>query len=508
MADHVDLWAQNTAVNLRRFRDLPSVESFRDRGRDKAVIVCGAGPSLADALEVLRERNPTTTILIAVNSAVKFLVENRVKIDYALAVDGARENIIDHLAPKHLRDFPVILASNCHPDVIEQCQEKAFVASCLGGVLSFWQRCRLMRRWGLPFISGGNAFNAGVHIARHVFDARTFMFCGADLSQTEQYYIDKPSFNDDQLLFHVKHPGGKFWTNVPLYTYKLWLENFCESHRHDCVFMNCSGGILGWDDDKPLPYIQQRPLPEALALWEEACTEFKDVALREKHKYDLAYTSDRQDYLPTCAIELWSQLIQKGAAVTYQRALDIGCGPGFGIKIARMAGLEAYGCDIANLRSFWHENGVEDYCDIAPAHKLPFNDMAFDLIVCSEVLEHIPEELVDASLKEMARICNGHAVFTIAMTRVRGAKIDGRIEPHATIRPAAWWEARMHDAGFDILRKSTTRVKWKPFNTLYRTNGCAYTLVKRNAKTIPITPEAKLGYCWEENMGEKVNALN
>jgi SAM-dependent methyltransferase len=42
---------------------------------------------------------------------------------------------------------------------------------------------------------------------------------------------------------------------------------------------------------------------------------------------------------------------------------------------------------------------------------LPFPDAAFELVLCSEVLEHLPDPR--AALRELARVCSGHLLLTV-----------------------------------------------------------------------------------------------
>jgi ubiquinone/menaquinone biosynthesis C-methylase UbiE len=42
---------------------------------------------------------------------------------------------------------------------------------------------------------------------------------------------------------------------------------------------------------------------------------------------------------------------------------------------------------------------------------VPFADRSFDVVVCSEVLEHIPE--YRQALAEIARVCRGRAILTV-----------------------------------------------------------------------------------------------
>ena len=57
----------------------------------------------------------------------------------------------------------------------------------------------------------------------------------------------------------------------------------------------------------------------------------------------------------------------------------------------------------------WDAGGVDIVCDI---NKIPVNDNSFDNILCSEVLEHVPDPV--ATIKELTRILNkgGRLILT------------------------------------------------------------------------------------------------
>ena len=54
---------------------------------------------------------------------------------------------------------------------------------------------------------------------------------------------------------------------------------------------------------------------------------------------------------------------------------------------------------------------------LASATALPFDDGAFDAVVCLDVLEHIPAELRQQAVSEMARVCSGVVVIGCPIDR-------------------------------------------------------------------------------------------
>jgi SAM-dependent methyltransferase len=97
-----------------------------------------------------------------------------------------------------------------------------------------------------------------------------------------------------------------------------------------------------------------------------------------------------------------------------RRVLDAGCGEGHvtewltrALPTSSITGLEGRA---HALTAFTTRNpdaeAVEG--DITAA---PFDDASFDLVVCTEVLEHLPEPR--AALRELARVSGGHLLLTV-----------------------------------------------------------------------------------------------
>lgn len=69
---------------------------------------------------------------------------------------------------------------------------------------------------------------------------------------------------------------------------------------------------------------------------------------------------------------------------------------------------------------------------VADVERLPFADGAFDIVICCETLEHVPNPL--AALNELARVCRGRMFVTIPW--LPNTRINAR--------PAGWPDVESH----------------------------------------------------------------
>ncbi len=103
--------------------------------------------------------------------------------------------------------------------------------------------------------------------------------------------------------------------------------------------------------------------------------------------------------------------------------LDVGCGVGrHTISVALHTEVTAIGLDISRqdlqtARQRWEEFGVAGACHFirSSALKLPFEDHAFDKIICSEVLEHIDD--YPAVLAELYRVLKPGGRLAVSVPR-------------------------------------------------------------------------------------------
>lgn len=81
------------------------------------------------------------------------------------------------------------------------------------------------------------------------------------------------------------------------------------------------------------------------------------------------------------------------------------------------------------------------------------------MIVCTDVLEHIEPDLIDNVLKHQFALAERGAFFVIALRPARETLPDGR-NAHLLIRQPQWWLDSLMDAGWKIEKHETRKGLW------------------------------------------------
>jgi len=100
-----------------------------------------------------------------------------------------------------------------------------------------------------------------------------------------------------------------------------------------------------------------------------------------------------------------------------------------------------YGCGKATMSKFVDNVTNYDPCVDEFNHAIE----PHDLVVCTDVLEHIEPELLDNVLADIRRNAT-KAIYLIVATRPDSSKTlpDGR-NPHLIVKPGSWWLTKIKD---------------------------------------------------------------
>jgi SAM-dependent methyltransferase len=453
-----DIWHKNVELNLAHFDTIPDrVKSGRliadeiQNSHEKAVILVGASPILNDTWQDLLDVDRETFIIAATNSSAKFLIDHGVVPDYVFLADGQKGKWTLDLDEENLK-IALVCSPFAEPDAIANWKNRIIVMpfhTDREGLVD-----RLKERFGEPISQAGNAFNSALAFFTQVTDVRIYIFMGNELSFKKSYYNQGASINDASMYFYATDvEGQRVKTLIPLFQYKIWLENFMnESRLNKYFFFNCSKGILGVDvDGSQMPCVVNADLPSAMQQIKEAFVwELNDDIVKSKNIYDLMFASGR--YWPKNGAANWISMydaIKKNDVNPFNKALDVGCGHGFAIYEMVARGCNVYGADIADNMKSWKELKIEDRCKIAPAHDMPYADGEFDMVVCSDVMEHVPMDYIDASVKEIARVGCERFWFVIATDMDTPGKY--LMPSHLVIGDLAFWGGKIEAAGMKII---------------------------------------------------------
>jgi hypothetical protein len=173
------------------------------------------------------------------------------------------------------------------------------------------------------------------------------------------------------------------------------------------------------------------------------------LAVQEREKYAQQWASGYQKSICAQPLDLYVQ----STAHKWQTLLDIGCGNGLTAGLLRTAGFNCSGIDITLAGV---KQDASEFFE-SPVWQMPFADDEFDYTFSTDVLEHLPTEMVDASIQEIIRVSRQktfHCIATFPHER------DG-VDLHLTVQPIGWWKEKF--AKFNTKCIETTIVSREEF---------------------------------------------
>ena len=138
----------------------------------------------------------------------------------------------------------------------------------------------------------------------------------------------------------------------------------------------------------------------------------KEAELLEDHQRQMYFGSPWSRYWHGTRLQY---VVRIARNISFKTLLDVGCAEGYYIKILtdNRSNCIAVGLDIAkNYLLKAKKNVTKSLLVLGDAHHLPFKDKAFDLVLCSELLEHVVDQ--EAVLKELLRVSGNYVLLTVA----------------------------------------------------------------------------------------------
>jgi len=102
--------------------------------------------------------------------------------------------------------------------------------------------------------------------------------------------------------------------------------------------------------------------------------------------------------------------------------MDVGCGRAELVDYMQEKGFDAFGCDIVPALC------LEDHIDlIKTAADMPWPDECFDVVTCSDVLEHVDPAETYPVIEELRRITAQHLIVHVAWYEAKWKLEDGTV---------------------------------------------------------------------------------
>ncbi len=178
-------------------------------------------------------------MITATNSSAKFLVDHGVIPDYVILVDGQKGKWNLDIGEENLKTA-LICSPFAEPETIAAWKGPIYVISFYTEQEELAKR--LWERYGDPVGQAGNSFNCATSFFAQATKIKIYIFAGNELSFKKSYYAEGKSINDASMYFYATDVDGeRVRTLIPLFQYKIWLENFMwDSRGVGYFFFNCS----------------------------------------------------------------------------------------------------------------------------------------------------------------------------------------------------------------------------------------------------------------------------
>lgn len=102
-------------------------------------------------------------------------------------------------------------------------------------------------------------------------------------------------------------------------------------------------------------------------------------------------------------------------------------------------------------RAFW----VHEYDPVGDSHDVrPVN-----LVTCTDVMEHVEPECLEAVLADLARVTERLLFLVISTKFDKGRTLSDGRNAHLIVNDGPWWQAKFEAKGFKLKREWNTGVK-------------------------------------------------
>jgi uncharacterized Rossmann fold enzyme len=375
---------------------------------DEPVAIVGYGPSLRETWEELRQ----FTTIFSCSGAHRFLIDREIIPTYQVAVDPLPKNTVRLIGAPH-KAVQYLICSTCHPDVFDHLE---------GYDVTLWhcfaaeeeaQRILPHGEWALT--GGPDVGLRSIAVARFLGFRNLHIFGMDGSAPTHQGRHAGEHPNPLQPTWITEYEGRTFQTTPSMLEAARLVEH--ELQQLPDVKATFYGDGLIQHMAKFFKPVPQVPTLTAYSKLELISDEMR--ALNAKlHQQVPEYGMNGGRHAPIVLSLV--ETLKKASPHGIPSVLDYGCGKG----------------GLGRALPF----PIFEYDPAIPGKQE--NPRPADLVICTDVLEHIEPDKVVLVLKDLHRCTKQTGYFVIHTGPAKKIYADGR-NTHLTQRGLDWWRAKL-----------------------------------------------------------------
>lgn len=406
--------------------DLPNV-NFETT--DKTMIMVCGGPTAKEFLEDIRKKSLDDKYRIfCSNKTHDWLIENNIIPDFHFIIDPKKSKISDVSNPH--KDVQYLIGSCCHPGVFEKLKGfnvkrlMVFSGSINEDGMSDMQIIQtLYSKNDYAPLEGGTMAGLRAIPLGNLLGYKTIEFYGFDSCFFKYGENGKPiyySYDKARIenILECKTDDGTIYESTPVFASQA--RQFIKwKNRFEWMKLIIHGDSLTSKIDK-IDEEERKPKHDKII------TDYFLKMNQELHK-DKTFGFVGHEHAGEISI-LVGQVAKKYGEVS---VLDYGCGTGSLQKIFP---------NIVGVTFHQFDPCIEEYSN---------SPKPVDIVICTDVLEHIEPECLENVLNDLQRLTKKTAYISICLTEAVKTYPDGR-NCHLSILPHDIWYAKLRKR-FDII---------------------------------------------------------
>lgn len=397
----------NIKANSRRPGEWVKLEQAHDR----AAILCGSGPSLADTLGDVRQLQAEGGAVFAMNGAARFLCDAGIMPDYQVLID-AREQTAELIGPARQHLF----ASQVHPECFARKPDARVWHLQIGGIEEHFPDYQA----DYCLIGGAASVGNTATCLAYAMGYRNLQIFGYDSSHRDGMgHAFHQKMNDGDPCACVSYGGKEYIASL---TMKLQAEKFQDTAKA----LKEAGCHIEVHGSGLLPDIYNSP------------------PMTETQKYQAMWSLPQYRQVSP-GEHIAPMFVELARLVRDDTVIDFGCGSGRGGNRV----VQISSCDMTLVD--FTDNSLDSDQKLTDRFRFVQADLSKPIPLkakygfCCDVMEHIPPEQVDTVLQNILA-CVEKAFFQINLVPDVCGEMIGE-ELHLSVHPFGWWLDKLSTMG-------------------------------------------------------------